>query len=209
MMQPLSFKMRVMLFLYSTQNLLGCCLALMGLAMFFTGIISDWWLPIVAGLYAVAWLAIPADKELELQIKSENSQNNLTESIDALIRESRTRLPHEAVEKLHKIQSTLQELAPRIFSGEVAMNYVSLLLNAVNRDLPQTIKNYVLLPAAFASMHAIENGKTCKQLLIEQLDLLETQLAKIATDIYKNDAESLLINGEFLKEKFHTMSFIH
>ncbi|MFZ6710729.1 hypothetical protein [Undibacterium sp. TC9W] len=207
-MQPLTFKMRALLFLYSTQNLLGCCLALLGLGMFFTGIIADWWFPIVAALYAVAWLAIPADKELELQLQSESSQSSLTDSVDALIRESKSRLPHEAVDGLHRIQSILQDLAPKIFSGEVAMNYVSLLINAVNRDLPQTIKNYLHLPTAFATMHVIENGKTCKQLLLEQLHLLETQLGKIATDIYKNDADSLVINGEFLKEKFHTVSFI-
>ncbi|MFZ6766417.1 hypothetical protein ACO0LM_04975 [Undibacterium sp. Di26W] len=207
-MQALTFKMRALLFLYSTQNLLGSCLAILGLGMYFTGVILDWWLPIVVGLYAVAWLAIPADKELELQIKNENSQSSLTDSVDALIRESKSRLPHEAVERLHRIQTTLQELAPKIFSGEVAMNYVSLLINAVNRDLPQTIKNYVLLPTAFATMHVIENGKTCKQLLLEQLDLLETQLSKIATDIYKNNADSLLVNGEFLKEKFHTVTFV-
>ncbi|MFZ6655493.1 hypothetical protein [Undibacterium sp. TJN19] len=207
-MQVLTFKMRMLLFLYSTQNLVGSLLALGGLGLFFAGIISDWWFPIVAGLYTVAWLAISPDKELELQIKSESSQSNLTESIGELIRQSKSRLPHEAIDRLTRIQTTLQELAPKVFSGEVAMIYVSSLINAVNRDLPQTVKNYLHLPAAFASMHAVENGKTCKQLLIEQLDLLENQLSKIATDIYKNDADSLVANGEFLKEKFHSVSFI-
>ena len=207
-MQALTFKMRVLLFLYSSQNLAGSCLALLGLSLFFTGIISDWWFPIVAGLYASAWLAIPADRELELQIKNEASQNNLTDGVAELISASRSRLPHEAVDKLSKIQVVLQELAPKIFSGEVAMNYVSLLINAVNRDLPQTVKNYLHLPTAFATMHVLQDGKTCKQLLLEQLDLLETQLTKIATDIYKNNADSLVINGQFLKEKFHTVTFI-
>ncbi len=89
------------------------------------------------------------------------------------------------------------------------MEHVVTLVNAVTRDLPGTVKNYLRLPTAFASMHIVENGKTSKQLLLEQLDILDGQLGKIATNIYKDDAEALVTNGWFLKEKFHTVSFTH
>ena len=62
-MSPISLKMRIFLFLYSTQNLVGCALAIGGLGLFFADVITEWWLPIVAGLYAVGWLAVPGDKE--------------------------------------------------------------------------------------------------------------------------------------------------
>ena len=52
-MSPISLKMRIFLFLYSTQNLVGCALAIGGLGLFFADVITEWWLPIVAGLYAV------------------------------------------------------------------------------------------------------------------------------------------------------------
>ncbi len=207
-MQPVSMKTRVLLFLYSTRNLAGCALALGGLGLFFGGMISDWWFPIVAGLYAVGWFAVPADQGLALKIRSEVTQANLTEGMDELLDESVSKLPHEAVERLRRIQQIVEELAPKIFSGGVTMDYAIALTNAVMRDLPETVKNYLRLPTAFATLHVIDNGKTCKQLLLDQLDLLSEQLSKIADNVYKDDAEALVVNGKFLKEKFHAVSFI-
>jgi hypothetical protein len=63
------------------------------------------------------------------------------------------------------------------------------------------------LQVAPASPRAI-GGKPCKQLLIEQLDLLNTQLSKIAENVYRDDADAMVVNGNFLKEKFHSMSFV-
>jgi hypothetical protein len=207
-MQPISFKMRVLLFLYGTQNLVGCTLAIAGLGLFFGGIISDWWFPIVAGLYALGWLAVPGDKELELQVRNEATQENLTESIEELINRSKSRLPVEAMDRLQRIREVVIDLAPKLFSGDVAIGYAISLVNAVTRDLPETVQNYLHLPRAFANLYAVDNGKTCKQLLLDQLDLLSDQLSKIAENIYKDDADALVVNGKFLQEKFHAVSFV-
>ena len=206
-MQQLSLKTRLLLFLYSTRNLVGSALAIGGLGLFFTGVISDWWFPIVAGLYAVGWLAAPGDKELELQVRNEATQANLTESIEELINKSKSKLPSEAIERLQRIRDVVVDLAPKLFSGDVALDYSISLINAVSRDLPETVKNYLHLPSAFATFHVLDNGKTCKQLLIEQLDLLSDQLSRIAENVYKDDADVLVVNGRFLQEKFHAVSF--
>ena len=208
-MQPVSPKMRILLFLYSTQNLVGSALAIAVLGLFFGGVITDWWFPIVAGCYAVGWLAIPSDQELELKVRSEATQANLTDSIQELIDVSKTKLPHEALERLQRIHALVLELAPRLFEKDVAMSYLISLTNAVMRDLPETVHNYLQLPAAFAALHVVHGGKTCKQLLLEQLDLLNEQLTKIAQNIYADDADALVVNGKFLQEKFHPVSFVN
>jgi hypothetical protein len=208
-MPVISLKSRLLLFLYGTRNLVGCALAICGLGLFFGGVISDWWFPIVAGLYAIGWLAVPGDKELELQVRNEATQANLVESIEELIRESKSKLPQEALGRLQRIREVVLELAPKLFSGDIAMEHSISLINAVTRDLPETVKNYLRLPPAFAALHVVDNGRTCKQLLLDQLDLLSNQLTKIAENVYKDDAEALVVNGRFLKEKFHAVSFVN
>ncbi len=207
-MQKVSFKMRLFLFIYSTQNLIGSALALLGLGLFFVGVIDDWWLPIVGGLYAIGWLVVPADRELEIQVHNEATQANLTQSVDALLSEAKGKLPREAVDCLQQIRQTVIELAPKLFDGGMAMTSAVSLVNAVTRDLPETVRNYLHLPTAFATLHIVEKGKTCKQLLIDQLNLLNVQLSKIAESVYKEDAEALVVNGKFLEEKFHSLSFV-
>lgn len=207
-MQEVSLKTRLLLFLYSTRNLVGCALAIAGLGLFFAGLIADWWFPIVAALYGLGWVALPGDKELQLQVHQEATQANLIEGLEELIRQSRKRLPSEAVDRLLHIRQVVVDVAPKLFSGEVAMTYAISLVNAVSRDLPQTVKNYLHLPTAFATMHSVDNGRTCKQLFLEQLDILGDQLSKIAENIYRDDAEALVVNGKFLQEKFHALSFV-
>jgi hypothetical protein len=207
-MQRMPFALRALLFLYSTRNLVGSALALLGLGLFFTGVIDDWWFPIVVGLYAIGWLLVPADQDLEIQVRNEATQANLTESIDVLLSDTKGKLPREAVERLEQIRSTVNGLAPKLFGGGMAMNSAISLTNAVTRDLPETVRNYLRLPTAFATLHTLDGGKTCKQLLIEQLDFLSAQLSKIAENVYKDDADALVVNGKFLEEKFHSVSFV-
>jgi len=45
-------KQRILLFLYSTPNIVGSLLGILGLALFFFGVIGRFWLLIVVGLYA-------------------------------------------------------------------------------------------------------------------------------------------------------------
>jgi hypothetical protein len=207
-MQKITFKIRLLLFLYSTSNLVGSTLALLGLGLFFASVYDEWWFPIVVGLYATGWMVVPADQELEIQVRNEATQANLTQSVNELLDETRNKLPREAVERLQKIQQIVLDLAPKLFDGGMAMTYSISLINAVTRDLPETVRNYLHLPAAFASLHVIEGGKTCKQLLIQQLDLLSAQLSSIAENVYKDDADALVVNGKFLEEKFHSLSFV-
>jgi type I site-specific restriction endonuclease len=208
----LPFGTRLLLFLYSTPNIVGSALGVVGLGLFFGGIIDDWWLAIVAGLYAVGWLATPRDRGLEIELQEAAAHASLLERIDDLMVRSRKRLPSEAYEKLKAIRATLDSLMPKLQglsdSGSVAMEQMITVVNAVTRDLPTTVANYIRLPEAFANLHHIEQGKTARQLLLEQLDLLQVQLARIADSAFREDAEALIVNGRYLKEKFHTTDFL-
>jgi ferritin-like metal-binding protein YciE len=203
---------RLLLFLYGTPNIVGCVLALAGLGLFFGGVISDWWLPIVLGLYAAGWLATPRDPAFQARLEERAAQASLLDQIDDLIDRSKKRLPMEATEKLQAIRRILESLMPKMEglagAGTIGMEQVFTLVNAISRDLPATIANYLKLPQAFANLHPIENGKTAKQLLLEQIDLLQGQLAKIADAAFRDDAEGLVVNGKYLKEKFHSTEFL-
>src|SRR5262249_41356431 len=64
-MQPLTFSQRLMLYLYSANNIAGCLLAMGGLALFFTGVIDAYWWAIVAGLYGAGSLGWPRSELAE------------------------------------------------------------------------------------------------------------------------------------------------
>jgi Ca-activated chloride channel family protein len=68
--------------------------------------------------------------------------------------------------------------------------------------LPDMLETYLALPPAFARLHPMKDGKTATQIFIEQLQLLDGEMKKLAVDILKDDTEALIIHGNFLRDKF-------
>lgn len=203
-----SFKTRLLLAFYSTRNIVGCAAALAGVTLFLAGVIQDWWFPIVAGLYAAAWLLVPAGRgQMASTILESANQESLVRAMEDLYAKAKGKLPKEAATRLAHILQRVRELAPGLFSGEVPPAQSMALAATITRDLPQTINHYLKLPPLFASMTVVHDGKTSKQLFIEQLDLLDGQLVKIAESIYRHDADAVVANGKFLQDKFRPMAY--
>lgn len=202
----------LLLYLYSSRNIVGCSLALLGLAVYFSGFIDQWWLPICLGLYVAGALIVPSQDLIDVDIYQQYDGQRLVQSVEQLIAQVRKQLPTDALAVLMDIPEVLQVLLPRI-TGEndspmLPPDQVQTVIGAITRDLPQTVAGYLRLPTAFANLHPVQSGKTAKDLLTEQLQLLKTQLDKIAEAAFKDDADALLTNGQYLKEKFHAPTYL-
>jgi len=202
----------LLLYLYSSRNIVGCVLALLGLGAYFGGVINQWWLPICLGLYAAGALILPGQTLLEVDSYRRDDGAHLAESVERLIEQTRHQLPAEAQKTLQAIPAVLQVLAPRLNGSEgsamLAPDQRQTVIGAVTRDLPQTVAGYVRLPPAFARLHPLAHDKTAKDLLNEQLQLLKNQLDKIAEAAFRDDADALVSNGQYLKEKFHAPVYL-
>jgi hypothetical protein len=201
-----------LLYLYSTRNIVGSLLGLVGLAAFFGGIISQWWLPICVGLYLAGALLVPGQTQMDVEVYQHFDGQRLVEGVEQLMAQVRKQLPAEALKVLASIPDVLEALIPRLTGiGGAPMlppDQIQTVIGAITRDLPQTVAGYLRLPSAFANFHTLEGGKTAKDLLTEQLQFLKSQLDKIAEAAFKDDAEALLTNGQYLKEKFHAPTYL-
>jgi hypothetical protein len=69
--------------------------------------------------------------------------------------------------------------------------------------LPETLGNYLRLPATYAAVHKFGNtGKTPKLLLAEQLKVMDSELQITVQSLFENDATRMLVNSRFLESKF-------
>jgi len=70
-------------------------------------------------------------------------------------------------------------------------------------DLPAHRPGGLSQPArAYATLHPVQDGKTPRQVLLDQLTLLEGKMTEVADDVHRNDTDRLLANGRFLEERF-------
>jgi hypothetical protein len=68
--------------------------------------------------------------------------------------------------------------------------------------LPRTINNYLALPPQAADRPLADGAPTPHQELKAQLDLLDSKLDDIASDLERQDVDRLQANRQFLEERF-------
>ena len=193
----------VLLFLYSTANIVGCILGVIGLIAFFTGIIKAYWFFIVIGLYSCGYLITPKNQlaQNSLPIK-ELSGRDLQIMLESLIKKISKRVAEPELNKVVNIKDNILMLLPRLEEMNAGDYDLHVVKQTVTDYLPQMLTTYLELPPVFARMHKMRNGKTSQEILIEQLGILNDQIEQIVISVNSKDADALIAQGEFLKTKF-------
>lgn len=193
---------RFWIFLYGKPNILGSIAGIIGVIMFFTGFIGSYWLLIVIGLYWAGFFmayALTPSKKVSFVDKSAIDVPSTISALDAFSKKLKLRVLSETHMKVDSIARTIGEILPRVENNPTQS---SVIMQIASDYLPKMFENYLSLPPTFARVHPVKDGKTSKDLLVEQLDILDSQIKKIASDVYSNDAEALARHGQFLKDKF-------
>ena len=68
--------------------------------------------------------------------------------------------------------------------------------------LPRTLKTFLSLPQENVDEPLPGSGKTAREELRAQLELLDSKLDEIAQDLQRQDADRLLANRRFLESRF-------
>ncbi len=193
---------KLLLYLYSTSNIVGALLSLSGLGLYFAGVIKSFWIFIVIGLYWVGYLITPKSKTIELQLNHEFNAETLRRALDQLISKIRKRVTAEVLAKVESIKEAIVTVLPRLEEFESSAYDIHVIRQTALDYLPEMLETYLKLPPAYARFHAVRDGKTSKDLLLEQLDILDAEMQKVVVDLHKNDTQALITHGRFLKDKF-------
>lgn len=203
---PLSI--RVQLYLYSTRNIVACAVALLGPALLFLDVIREGWLLITAALYAAGYFATPAPQVLDTALTQSLSFDALLDHFDRLVKEARSQLPAPLVGRLDNIRRSIQEVLPRLTQAHALDDNLFTVRETIARYLPETLANYIALPPMFRVTRILKDGKTARDLLMDQLSVLDDQMKELVGNLTRGDADALLANGQFLEAKFRDRDFI-
>ncbi len=198
----MSTKRRILLFLYSNGNIVGSVLGLLGLGLFFAGIIKDFWFFIVLGLYGIGVLGTPRNPTYELRFRNQASADEIRAELNNLVKTIKNKVPADILAKVEHIRDTVLDILPYIVDFNSSDHHLFIIRQTALDYLPEALQNYLNLPRAFATLHPVKDGKTARQILTEQLDLLDHKLQQVAADLSSNNAQALLIHGRFLEDKF-------
>lgn len=189
-----------MSYLTSRKNLVGLGLALIGVVLLLAHVIGGFWPVIVIGLYLIGAVLTPR-RAARIDTQGFNP-NDVRQVLDRQISSMSGRLSPDVMAKVLSIRQIILGILPRSGNLPPGSPELYILERTATDYLPTTLKLYLSLPGTYATQHQVQDGKTSKQLLLEQLGILETKMNEVAEDVQRNDADRLLTNGRFLEERF-------
>jgi hypothetical protein len=189
-----------LLYLYSRKNIVGCLLAMLGLLLFFLGLIGSVWPGVVLGMYLIGALVTPGDRQWNL-IGGE-APSDLAGALARQVSAVKGKVPDDVYQKVVSIQQTVLGILPKIDRLGPGSQDAFVVQKTISDYLPSTLQAYLNLPRAYATVHRLGDGRTAAQVLMDQLTLLDKKLDEVADAVNKNDADALLANGRFLEDRF-------
>lgn len=183
--------------------------ALGTLALFFAGVIHNLWIEIVAGSYAIGYLATPESPKLESDLNAQMSSDQIAAALDKLVSDVRPRVPPAILTPVESIRQSIVSILPTMGKGNAAIDQNTFTIRQTAIEyLPQTLKRYLSLPPAYRNTFPVQDGKTATGLLVEQLTLLDETMKKIVANFLADDTQALLANGRFLASRFQSEDFL-
>ena len=192
---------RVLRYLGSGKNAAGSALALGGLGLHFAGVVGDVWPLVVPALYLIGALVFPSRQPQPVP-SDHFDAGRIQQALDGTMDMARGRVPADVLAKLASIRGRTLALLPRAGDLPGGSQDLFVLHRTATDYLPTSVRYYVSLPADYATTRVVRDGKTPLQVLHDQLDLLDDEMAEIGDAVNQRDSDRLLAQGRFLEERF-------
>ncbi len=114
----------------------------------------------------------------------------------------RPELPIDVQVKVEQIRRKVEVLLSYASRFPPFSRDLYIVRQTANDYLPRTIDTFLALPPDRREVAVDGSGKTAREELKEQLDLLDSKLDEIAEDLQRQNLDRLLANRRFLEERF-------
>jgi hypothetical protein len=203
---------KVKKYIFSNKNVIGLGIASIIVILGFLGILKHGVLGVALIGYIFGWIVGPKEKEIKFYHYKGESMSDYIGFLKKFMKVSfdNEKLPEQAKSILKSIEKNSIELIEYMDKKEMVDSVSEEMMNLksiFDTYIPNLINQYSRLPVDYANNVKGSNGKTAKDLLVEQLRILEEKIKEIAYGLYENDVTKLKVNGRFLKEKFHSGDF--
>lgn len=192
--------------LSSTKNIAGCLLAGAAIVLQLLVGLGPLWPLIVVVAYVVGALVAPRDRvELALGLDESASVEQLQDQLKVLQRSlngEASRLDADAEAEVTKILTSLDDIVARWTDLAGAPDQQHTVEQMIGDYLPTSLQAYLNLPRTYALSARVAGRKTAHDELMDQLQILDTESARIRDAVYSREVDALSDQSRFLRQKF-------
>ena len=151
-------------------------------------------------LYGVGALATPPTRTFDLH--SGLDPGNLNRAMAEQERRLRGRVPDDVLAAVGRVHGQVREVLERRHALPPGSHDAFVVERTALDYVPTALESYLNLPRGYANRVPVSNGRTPRQILLDQLALLESKLGEVIEAIAKGDTDRLLAHGRFLEDAF-------
>jgi hypothetical protein len=190
---------RVIQYLLSRQNLAACGLALVGVGLALADPVGPAGPILVVAFYALGAAAARPDRRIHRYgFDPRSVERALSDEISTVS----GRVPPEVIIRLQRIDLTLRsEILPRLECLPLGSHDLYLIQRTGREDVPRAVQTYLRLPADYVSSRPGSPARPALHVLLEQLDLMDAEMHRIAEVVHRADMDRLLAHRRFLLDR--------
>ena len=183
-------------YLTSRRNLTGSGLAILAAALVVIDPVGPQAILLVIGFYLAGVVAVRGTPRVHrLGFDPIQVQRSLLKEIAAVA----GRVPPDIWIRIQRIELTIRaEILPRLDCLPLGAPELYLVERTASDFLPTAVEAYLRLPAGYAS----PGGAIAYRVLVDELDLLEAQMRRVAEVVHRADMDRLLAHRRFLQDRF-------
>jgi hypothetical protein len=186
-------------YLTGRRNLAGSGLALLAAALTLVDPVGPQGILLVMGFYLAGVVAVRGTPKVHrLGFDPTQVQRSLSGQIAAVA----GRVPPDIWSRIQRIELTIRgEILPRLDCLPLGAPELYLVERTARDFLPTAVETYLRLPRGYAS----SRGATAYQVLVDELELLEAQMRRVAETVHRADMDRLLAHRRFLEDRFNRL----
>jgi hypothetical protein len=192
---------RISAYLTGRKQLAGSALALFGGALTLADPVGPGGVFLIAGFYLLGVIAVPNPRR---GAGDGLDAGRVSAGISDLVVAVSDRVPPQVIARLQRIEFTVrEEILPRVDAIPPGALDRYLIERTARDYLPTAVNAYLRLPAGYVSADPGSRGWSALQVLLDELDLLEAEMRRIAAMLDRVDMDRLVAHRRFLRDRFN------
>ena len=190
---------RLTAYLTGRRNLIASGLALVAAGLALLDRVGPGGVVLVVGFYA---LGVAATRRDPLVDRYGFNPKAIERALQRQIADASGRVPPEVIVRLQRIEAIARtEVLPRLDCLPPGSVELYLVERTARDYLPTAIDHYLRLPASYSPAGRAGTGATPLKVLIDELNLVEAEMRRIAALVQRTDMDRLLAHRRFLRDR--------
>ena len=194
-----------MSYVSSRRHIVGSLLALVGVGACLSGIADQYWLIVVGALYIVGYFATPKPRAAAVIAAAPHSPDAIAYFLASLVERVRREVEPTLLSRVLNVVASINEVLPVLARGTMQMDGTSFAVRQIATEyLPTALDAYLSISRRDRMRRRNRDERTPHEILQEQLVILDEKMRDVVVSVQRNDLQSVLDNGRFLKTRFST-----